>query len=66
MSERIVTRQPVVTQEDLLRQGFTPEQIRRLIDIGDQYPLIELFISQKARDRLVFLRWCYQSGRISR
>jgi hypothetical protein len=55
---------PPVTQADLEREGFTPEQIARLEELREMYPLAE-YITVHQRQKLIFLRWLRESGKVS-
>jgi hypothetical protein len=54
-----------ITVEDLRRAGFTAEQIERLQALRVAYPVVEYLDSRSQLNRLVFLRWCYATGRTS-
>ena len=64
MSENVATRQTVITEADLEREGFSAEQIARLVALRDRYPLIEFVTRRIECERLAFLRWYYRNGRI--
>jgi hypothetical protein len=64
MGDQVVTRQPVSTEIELEQLGFTREQIASLVALRDRYPLVEFVTNRTACERLIFLRWCYRTGRI--
>lgn len=64
MNANITSNPPIPTEEDLLREGFSTEQIQRYTELKDRYPLVEFVISCKEFNRLAFLRWYYRSGRL--
>jgi hypothetical protein len=47
-------------QAELQSMGFTPEQIRRLIELRSEYPLIEEVFSRAELQRLLFLKWLHE------
>jgi hypothetical protein len=65
MNERLTAQRRIVTEDDLARQGFSPEQIQALVFLRDRYPVIEFVNSRIGCERLVFLRWYYRAGRIA-
>lgn len=54
----------LITVDDLIAQGFTPEQIARLVALRNDYPLVEAVGSQRELDRLRFLKWRYATGHL--
>ena len=54
----------LITVDDLGTQGFSPEQIARLIAMRNDYPMVEAVGSRRELDRLRFLKWRYATGRL--
>ncbi|HLT20142.1 MAG TPA: hypothetical protein VKZ96_11840 [Thermomicrobiales bacterium] len=48
----------------LLAHGFTAEQIARLQELRDLYPLVE-HVPSRSLEMLRFLRWSYRTGRVA-
>jgi hypothetical protein len=57
--------QAAITIEELRQAGFSPEQIERLQALRTAYPVLEYLDSRGQLNRLIFLRWCYATGRTS-
>lgn len=54
----------VTTRDDLSAAGFTPEQIERLEQLRNHYPYIEFIDSRLQLEKLRFLRWLIETGRV--
>ena len=54
----------VTTRDDLASAGITPEQIERLEILRNHYPYIEFIDSQRQLEKLRFLRWLIETGRV--
>ena len=68
MNAGTVTRTRVVTVEDLKSQGFTPEQIARLVRLRDFFDnatwVFECLDSMMEFRRIQFLKWRYEHGKV--
>ncbi|HAX24876.1 MAG TPA: hypothetical protein DCX80_07550 [Chloroflexi bacterium] len=56
---RSKTMATTITVADLIVQGFTPEQIGRLISLRERYASVEHICSVQECRYLEFVRWCY-------
>lgn len=45
---------------DLVAQGFTPEQIQRFEELRAVYPMIEMVEDIEQVRRMVFLKWLHE------
>ena len=54
-----------LTAADLIRRGFTAQQIRRLEALRDVYPVIEFVESNETLQRLHFLKWRYTHHQVT-
>jgi hypothetical protein len=66
MSDSLATLPRFVTRADLETNGFSPAQIERLEQLKSQYPYIEFIDSMSQFNRLAFLKWQLETGRVSR
>ncbi len=55
-----------ITREDLKRDGLSDETIDRLELLRDKYPFAEFLDSEVEWQRLVFLKWMREQGRIAK
>jgi len=53
-----------ITQDDLEGEGLTEREIARLSRLRDHYPYREFVASGTEWNRLVFLKWLHQRGRL--
>lgn len=54
----------ITTRDDLSSAGFTSEQIERLEQLRNHYPYIEFVDSRRQLEKLRFLRWLIETGRV--
>jgi hypothetical protein len=54
----------VATIGDLLAAGLSLEQIKCMIEARERYTAIHDFFTKREFQRLLFLRWQYENGRI--
>ncbi|RIK45908.1 MAG: hypothetical protein DCC58_05005 [Chloroflexi bacterium] len=68
MTNSLVARSesPEITVDDLLEEGFSPEEIERLKELRQEYPYIEYVDSGRQWQRLLFLKWRYAKGDLRR
>ena len=59
-----VTR--TLSVEDLTAEGFTTQEVDRLLDLRDRYPYIEFTDSGKQWNHLKFVKWRFTNGDLSR
>lgn len=59
------TPRQVVSVEDLELAGFTPTEIDRLHCVKRHYPYVEFTDTPDQWQRLVFLKWRMETGRVS-
>ena len=52
------------SREDLLSAGFSAEQIDRLEQLRGHYPYAEFVDSHRQFEKLRFLRWLVETGRV--
>lgn len=53
-----------ITQDDLGAEGLTEREIARLVRLRDRYPYSEFVGSGVEWNRLEFLKWLHQRGRL--
>jgi len=53
-----------ITSEDLDVEGLTEREMTRLLRLRDHYPYSEFADSSLEWNRLVFLKWLHQRGRL--
>ena len=51
------TAAQTIDMSELAAQGFSPEQIERLVQLRAVYPLIEMVENSEQLRRIVFLKW---------
>ena len=51
------TAAQTIDTSELAAQGFSPEQIERLVQLRAVYPLIEMVENSEQLRRIVFLKW---------
>lgn len=56
--------QTQITQETLIEDGFTHEEIRKLKALRSVYPHAEFVESQQQWEQLVFLKWLIAQGKV--
>jgi hypothetical protein len=66
MSDSVASLPRFVTRADLETNGFSTAQIERLEQLKAQYPYIEFIDSVSQFNRLAFLKWQLETGRVSR
>jgi hypothetical protein len=62
MKIAMFTRRNAVEVTHLQQAGFTMEEIDRLDELRQSYPVIETVDSRRELQWLRFLRWCYVTG----
>jgi hypothetical protein len=65
MKIAMFTRRTAVEVTHLQQAGFTLEEIVRLDELRQSYPVIETVDSRRELQWLKFMRWCYVTGHIS-
>jgi hypothetical protein len=53
-----------ITSEDVDVEGLTEREMARLLRLRDHYPFSEFVGSSAEWNRLVFLKWLHQRGRL--
>jgi len=53
-----------ITQEDLKKDGLSEEGVSRLQSLREKYPFAEFLDSEAEWQRLVFLKWLREQGRV--
>ncbi len=54
-----------ITRDDLKKDGLSDETINRLQSLREKYPFAEFLDSEVEWQRLVFLKWLCEQGRVS-
>lgn len=57
---------PEITVDDLAEAGFASDEIERLRELKQEYPFVEYVDSGRQWQRLLFLKWRYESGDLRR
>ena len=55
-----------LTVEALTQEGFTQQEISRLVDLRDRYPYLEFTDSGKQWNHLKFVKWRFTNGDLAR
>ena len=66
MSAALSTRTVEVTVQDLVDIGFTSSEIEKLAALKGHYPFLEYAESDSQWRRLLFLKWRFEHGDLTR